>query len=176
MPTAAGRGISKDMTTTYLSLGSNVGQHAENIATAIAALNERGVRVLRESSLYETEPVGLREQPWFLNCVVEAETTLAPERLIDAVLDIEKQMGRQRSIPGGPRLIDIDILFYGGEVVRAPSLEIPHPRLADRRFVLVPLHEIAPSLRHPMSKKTVAELLSETPDRSEVRLWRPSPG
>lgn len=163
------------MTATYLSLGSNVGERAENIANAIAALNERGVRVLRESALYETEPVGLREQPWFLNGVVEAETALAPERLIETVLGIEKQMGRHRSIPGGPRLIDIDILFYGSQVVRAASLEIPHPRLADRRFVLVPLHEIAPSLRHPMLEKTVAELLSETPDRSDVRLWKHLP-
>jgi 2-amino-4-hydroxy-6-hydroxymethyldihydropteridine diphosphokinase len=130
----------------------------------------RGVRVTRVSSLYETEPVEMREQPWFLNCVVEAETDLLPQELMDALLEIERGMGRERRAPKGPRLIDMDILLYGSSVVKTPGLEIPHPRMAERRFVLVPFAEIAPGVRHPVFKKTIAELLAETPDRSQVRL------
>jgi 2-amino-4-hydroxy-6-hydroxymethyldihydropteridine diphosphokinase len=132
----------------------------------------RGVRVTRVSSLYETEPVELRDQPWFLNCVVEAETDLRPQQLMDALLEIERGLGRERRVPKGPRLIDMDILLFGSSVARTPGLEIPHPRMAERRFVLVPFAEIAPGVQHPTLKKTIAELLAETPDRSEVRLWK----
>ncbi len=160
------------MKTIYLSLGSNLGDREKNLARAIAALPEQGVRVLRRSSLYETEPLDVRGQPWFLNCVVEAETALMPRQLIQALLGIEREMGRRRRVPRGPRLIDMDILFYGSSIIDLPGLEIPHPRSSERRFVLMPLNELAPTLRHPVLKKTVAELLAETPDRSEVRLWR----
>jgi len=160
------------MKTVFLSLGSNLGDRAENIARAVEALGARGIRVSRESSLYETEPVEMREQPWFLNCVVEAETDLMPRQLMEALLDIERELGRTRRVPKGPRLIDMDILFFGSSVVRTPELEIPHPRMQDRRFVLVPFAEIAPEARHPLLKKTVTELLAETSDRSEVRPWR----
>jgi 2-amino-4-hydroxy-6-hydroxymethyldihydropteridine diphosphokinase len=157
----------------YLSLGSNIGDRAQNIARAIQAFGARGIRVMRESSLYETEPVEMHDQAWFLNSVVEAETNLMPQQLMHALLQIERELGRKRRVPKGPRLIDLDILLFGSSVVRAPEVEIPHPRMAQRRFVLVPFAEIAPAARHPVFKKTIAELLAETPDRSEVRPWRP---
>ena len=116
-----------------------MGDRTENIARAIAALGGRGVRVTQESSLYETEPLEIREQPWFLNCAVAAETELSAERLMEVLLEIEREMGRERVVPKGPRLIDMDILLYGSDIVRGPGLEIPHPRMAERKFVLVPL-------------------------------------
>ena len=155
----------------YLSLGSNIGARAGNIARALAELPEHGVRVVGRSSLYETEPVEFLAQGWFLNCVVEVQTDLAPVELMRALLDIERAMGRERVAPKGPRIIDVDILLYGSRVVREADLEIPHPRMAERRFVLVPFAEIAPGGVHPVLKKTVAELLAETADRSEVRLF-----
>jgi 2-amino-4-hydroxy-6-hydroxymethyldihydropteridine diphosphokinase len=160
------------MTKLYLSLGSNIGNRAENIARAIAALGERGVRVTRESSLYETEPLEIKEQPWFLNCAIEAETELSPGRLMEVLLEIEREMGRERRVPKGPRLIDIDILLYGADIVREPRLEIPHPRMAERKFVLVPLAEIAAEVSHAVSLLTIAEMLEATPDQTEVRKWR----
>jgi 2-amino-4-hydroxy-6-hydroxymethyldihydropteridine diphosphokinase len=157
------------VTTIYLSLGSNIGDRAANIARAVSALAQHGLRVTRQSSLYETEPVDFREQDWFLNCVVEAQTELGPAELMDALLQIERSLGRHRLVPKGPRLIDIDILLFGSSIVRAPELEVPHPRMAERRFVLVPFNEIAPEALHPALKRTIAELLGATLDRSEVR-------
>lgn len=131
---------------------------------------------MRQSSLYETEPVDFLDQGWFLNAAAEIETELAPEVLMRLLLEIERSMGRERRIPKGPRLIDIDILLYGNNSVRSPELKIPHPRMTERRFVLVPLAEIAPDLRHPVFKKTIAELLALTPDQSEVRRYDSSAG
>jgi 2-amino-4-hydroxy-6-hydroxymethyldihydropteridine diphosphokinase len=155
--------------TIYLSLGSNVGERAAHIARAIAALRDAGVRVLRQSSLYRTEPVDFAAQSWFLNCAVEAETGLMPRQLLRAIRQIERALGSRKLVRRGPRSIDIDILFYGSTRIATPELEIPHPRMAERRFVLVPLAEIAPALRHPMLQESVAELLATCPDRSAVQ-------
>jgi 2-amino-4-hydroxy-6-hydroxymethyldihydropteridine diphosphokinase len=150
-----------------------MGDRAAMLAGGIAAMNAAGVRVLRQSSLYATEPVDAPPQQWFLNAVVAAETGLMPRQLLHTLAAIEKTFGRRRAVFHGPRTLDLDILLYGSSVIRTTELEVPHPRMALRRFVLVPLAELAPGLRHPALHKTMAELLAETPDRSEVRLWHP---
>jgi 2-amino-4-hydroxy-6-hydroxymethyldihydropteridine diphosphokinase len=155
----------------YIALGSNVGDRAAMLERAMAAMNSAGIRVSRQSSFYVTEPVDAPGQAWFLNAVVEAETSLLPLQLLHALLRIERELGRRRITPHGPRTIDLDILFYGSSVIRSKELQVPHPRLSERRFVLVPLAQIAPEFRHPVVHKSVTQLLAETPDRSEVRLW-----
>ena len=153
----------------YLSLGSNVGDRAQNLKAAIAALPDAGVSVRRVSAFYETEPVDYLEQAWFLNCAVEGETELPAFELLRRLRAIESRMGSRKLIAKGPRLIDIDILAYGQETIDTPELQVPHPRMTLRRFVLVPLAEIAPALQHPAWSGTVERILAETPDKSEVR-------
>jgi 2-amino-4-hydroxy-6-hydroxymethyldihydropteridine diphosphokinase len=146
--------------TAFLALGSNIGDREANLREAVDRLGSDEIRVRRRSSLYETEPRELLDQPWFLNAVVEVETSLFPMQLLARVREIERQMGRRRVTPKGPRNIDIDILFYGRTVIATAELEVPHPRMAQRRFVLEPLAEIAPDFRHPVTGKTANEMLA----------------
>ena len=155
--------------TVYLSLGSNVGDREANLRAAIDELPHAGVAVIRVSSFYETEPVDLREQPWFLNCAVEVETHFDAIVLLRALREIEAKMGSRKLMAKGPRLIDMDILLCGAETINTKELQVPHPRMHLRRFVLVPLAEIAPEVVDPELKKTVKQLLEGTPDNSTVR-------
>ncbi len=155
--------------TVYLSLGSNVGDREANLRAAIDELPHAGVAVIRVSSFYETEPVDLREQPWFLNCAVKVETHFDAIMLLRALREIEAKMGSRKLMAKGPRLIDMDILLYGTETINTKELQVPHPRMHLRRFVLVPLAEIAPEVVDPELKKTVKQLLEGTPDNSTVR-------
>ena len=157
------------MKTVYLGMGSNVGDRERNLAAALAQLAAPALRVLRVSSTYETEPVDYTDQRWFLNLVVEAETELFPMQLLARIVKIERALGRVRTVPKGPRTLDIDILLYGRAVIRSAELEIPHPRMGERRFVLAPLAELAPGLRHPLTHKTIREMLEAAPVQA-VRL------
>lgn len=156
------------MANVYLSLGSNLGDRLANIKKALYML-ESQVDVQRVSSVYETEPWELKSQPWFLNVVCAAAADLAPGDLLDFVKGIERQLGRQEAVRYGPRCIDIDILFYDDRIIHSPELHIPHPRLTERAFVLCPLAEIAPELKHPESGKTVRLMLAELEDPGIVQ-------
>ena len=152
----------------YLSLGSNLGERAANLKKAITALAELG-RVVSTSSYYETEPVEFAAQPWFLNCVVRLSTQKMPKQLLSAILELEKELGRRRTPKKGPRIIDIDILLFANSVIETKTLVVPHPAMHQRRFVLEPLSEIAPEIRHPVLKRTVRELRDALPPGQSVR-------
>jgi len=153
----------------FLGLGSNLGDREAAIEGALARLGARGFRVAVRSSLWLTEPVGGPPQGSFLNAAAGGETALSPDELLEACLATEREMGRVRTVRNGPRTIDVDILLFGDERRGGPGLEIPHPRLAERRFVLAPLAEIAAEVLHPVLRVTVAELLARCKDSSAVR-------
>jgi 2-amino-4-hydroxy-6-hydroxymethyldihydropteridine diphosphokinase len=158
----------------YLSLGSNVGDREAHLRDAQDRLNAVG-RVTAVSSLYETEPVEVTQQPWFLNCVIALETSLTPQQLMSAILRIEEAMGRRRVQKKGPRTIDIDILLFGETILDSEEVVIPHPAMHERRFVLEPLAEVAPDVRHPLLKKTILKLRNALPAGQTVRKLKPEP-
>ncbi|MEK6320199.1 MAG: 2-amino-4-hydroxy-6-hydroxymethyldihydropteridine diphosphokinase [Acidobacteriota bacterium] len=195
-----GRHSSKAEIAVYLGLGSNMGDRRANLREAIARIEKLGIEVVRESSIYETQPVGFRDQPWFLNQVIEAKmlaglesgsvfgdaeaiATIQTGALLSELLNIESEMGRERTIANGPRVIDIDLLLFGEMIIAQPKedahssstnradIVVPHPRMHLRRFVLEPLCEIAPELAHPVLKKTCREMLAEVKDPSVVGLY-----
>jgi 2-amino-4-hydroxy-6-hydroxymethyldihydropteridine diphosphokinase len=156
------------MSTVYIALGTNVGEREKNLHEAIRLLGVSGVQVRKVSSVYETEPVDYLDQPWFLNAVLKAETSMEAEQLLAALRRIETDMGSKKRFAKGPRLIDLDILLYDDATIDTPNLQVPHPRMLLRNFVLVPLAEIAPELRHPAWPASASELLKRSPDSSRV--------
>jgi 2-amino-4-hydroxy-6-hydroxymethyldihydropteridine diphosphokinase len=158
------------MATVYLGLGSNLGDRKQNLSQALGLLSTH-VMIEKASSVYETEPVGYKPQPLFLNAVCRISTELNPKQLLRLAKKIEAKLGRKPGFPNAPRSIDIDILFYDEEVLSSKELTIPHPRVTERAFVLVPLAEIAPNLIHPGSRKTVRELLADLGAVTSVRRW-----
>jgi len=168
------------MVTVYIALGTNLGEREENLRAALEHLPDVGVHIKRVSSVYETEPEDYVDQDWFLNAVLEGETELDALDLLRALRLIEMQMGSHKAFPKGPRLIDLDILLYGKETIDTPELQVPHPRMLERKFVLVPLAEIAPTLRHPTWRSGVTQLLAAAREHSAVRkfldpssIWTP---
>ena len=161
-----------EITPAYLSLGSNLGDRLDNLEQAIALLEQEQVRVTTRSSIYETEPQDVTGQPWFLNMAVACETSHSPLELLIVVNEIEKRLGRVRSgaVPRGPRLIDIDIILFGSLQVESRDLAIPHPRMMQRRFVLDPLLEIDPGLKHPASGERLAITLQNLTGQTIHRL------
>lgn len=153
--------IMKIMSIAYIGIGSNLGNREENCEKAVSLLEESGIRVLKRSSLIETEPWGVKDQPKFINMAVEAETQIAPEELLRIVKEIETALGRRETTRWGPRIIDLDILLYDNLTINTPELQIPHPGIKDREFFLKPLSEIAPEKIHPLLKKSIRDLLLE---------------
>ena len=160
----------------YIGLGSNLGDRAGNLLLTIRAMTDAGLFVTRLSRIYETEAVETFPQPPFLNMVAElsVDSLTNPAHLMNRLLEVERSLGRTRDIAKGPRTIDLDLLLYGTETCDTPTLTLPHARLHRRRFVLVPLAELAPQLVHPRLNQTMAELLEKLDDDSEVKLWNPN--
>ncbi len=159
------------MVTAYIGIGSNIGDPLANCRSALERIGQiEGVRLLGSSSFYRTEPVGVSGQEWFVNCAAEISTTLLPHELLDALLAVEKSLDRRRETRWAPRTIDLDILFYGQEIIRKQDLFIPHPELHKRRFVLAPMNELASYLIHPVYCVSIAGLMERLEDESRVEL------
>jgi 2-amino-4-hydroxy-6-hydroxymethyldihydropteridine diphosphokinase len=163
----------------FLALGSNIGDREANLRKAIEALRAPDFEIVSISPVYETAPQGYANQGWFLNLVLEAQTTLLPLRLLARCQKVERSLGRKREIVNGPRTIDVDVLFYGNSAIRGSGLQVPHPRYAERRFVLAPLVDIAPDLRDPVTHRAMRELLPKTEDqpirKTEITFSAPHP-
>jgi 2-amino-4-hydroxy-6-hydroxymethyldihydropteridine diphosphokinase len=157
----------------YIAAGSNLDDRVAHLHSGTEGMQRAGVFPRRASSIYETEPVGYADQPWFLNMVIEAETDMSPDRLLETCLAIERSAGRVRTFRDAPRTLDLDILLIDRLIVDKAGLKVPHPRLSARRFVLEPLAELAPDLEHPVLRKTIRALLATCPDTSQVRLYSP---
>lgn len=155
----------------FLSLGSNIGDREKNLGDACSLLEKAHIKVLRSSSIYETQPIDYPSQPWFLNQMLEVSSGLLPDDLLDVVKTIETKLGRLKSIPKGPRKIDIDIVLAGEFIQQTPRLKIPHPKMHKRNFVLLPLREIDPGVVHPILKKTIESLVNDNDDPSEIRKY-----
>ena len=158
------------METVYLGFGTNLGDREANLKNALELLQEK-VDLTQSSAIYETEPVGYLAQPWFLNMVCSGTTELDPAELLSVAKQIESQLGREENFRNGPRHLDIDILFYGDQVIESENLLIPHPRIGERGFVLIPMAEIAPAFIHPVTGKTVGNMLAELANPEQIRKW-----
>ncbi|MDH5608564.1 MAG: 2-amino-4-hydroxy-6-hydroxymethyldihydropteridine diphosphokinase [Cyclobacteriaceae bacterium] len=154
----------------YLLLGSNIGDRQENLQQAILNLRTKGVKDIRHSLVYTSAPWGITDQDWFLNMVLEVTTVLKPEALLSACLAVEKNMGRERFRKWGPRTIDIDILYYGNQIINSDDLSLPHPGIPVRKFTLVPMNELAPKMKHPLLMRTQSQLLDECTDELECKI------
>jgi 2-amino-4-hydroxy-6-hydroxymethyldihydropteridine diphosphokinase len=157
------------MNKTYLLLGSNMGNNKAQLSNAIVQIEKKIGSVTRQSSLYATDAWGNTKQPDFLNQVIIVETGLSAIQTMETILSIEKKMGRLRTVKNAPRIIDIDILFFNNEIIDQEHLSVPHPQIQNRRFVLVPLNQLSPNLRHPVLKKSVHQLLIHCPDKLNVK-------
>jgi 2-amino-4-hydroxy-6-hydroxymethyldihydropteridine diphosphokinase len=156
------------MISVYLALGSNLGDREKYLRDGIRGLAAHGIDIIRCAGVYSTEPLEISDQPWFLNTALEVHTLLTPEQLLLSCLEVERENQRTRDRSKGPRTLDIDIIFYGSQIIHRPELTIPHPRFADRRFVLTPLADIASDFVDPLTRKTIRELLELCPDQSSV--------
>jgi 2-amino-4-hydroxy-6-hydroxymethyldihydropteridine diphosphokinase len=159
------------MNDAYLLTGGNIGNRLVSLQQACMKIEKQAGIVLQKSAVYETAAWGVTDQNLFLNQVLLVSTSLPPEELLHTLLHIEQELGRKRIVKMGPRIIDIDILFYNNEIISTPVLTVPHPQIANRRFVLTPLNEIAPCFVHPGLQKTIAELLEICPDNLEVKKY-----